>query len=212
MGDHAFFISKVMRKLMSIVFAGLLLGACNNGVNSSESDTAAIDTCVEKTDEQLLEERSNRDITLFGVETKCNPKAIVEDLAKAGIYKVDSIRCVKEDYVHHYQGSNTLAVDTIRYKNERMRSAIVEFAGVKFGLNVNYDKGCFMFAFISSVPIDQSFKPLKNTIMSYYGDTENGDDDAFSCSWNTFSDDGPWIRIRPLHSDDGGTMMMWQRF
>lgn len=50
MGDHAFFISKVMRKLMSIVFAGLLLGACNNGVNSSESDTAAIDTCVEKTD------------------------------------------------------------------------------------------------------------------------------------------------------------------
>jgi hypothetical protein len=212
MGDHAFFISKVMRKLMSIVFAGLLLGACNNGVNSSESDTVAIDTCVEKTEEQLLEERSNRDITLFGVETKCNPKAIVEDLAKAGIFKVDSIRYVKEDYVHHYQGSNTLAVDTIRYKNERMRSAIVEFAGVKFGLNVNYDKGCFMFAFISSVPIDQSFEPLKNTIMSYYGDTEDGDDDAFSCSWNTFSDDGPWIRIRPLHSDDGGTMMMWQRF
>lgn len=212
MGDHAFFISKVMRKLMSIVFAGLLLGACNNGVNSSESDTAAIDTCVEKTDEQLLEERSNRDITLFGVETKCNPKAIVEDLAKAGIFKVDSIRYVKEDYVHHYQGNNILAVDTIRYQNERMRSAIVEFAGVKFGLNVNYDKGCFMFAFISSVPIDQSFEPLKNTIMSYYCDTEDGDDDAFSCSWNTFSGDGPWIRIRPLHSDDGGTMMMWQRF
>ncbi|MBO7164469.1 MAG: hypothetical protein J6V60_00045 [Muribaculaceae bacterium] len=201
-----------MRKLMSIVFAGLLLGACNNGVNSSESDTVAIDTCVEKTEEQLLEERSSRDITLFGVETKCNPKAIVEDLSKAGIFKVDSIRCVKEDYVHHYQGNNTLAVDTIRYKNERMRSAIVEFAGVKFGLNVNYDKGCFMFAFISSVPIDQSFEPLKNTIMSYYGDTEDGDDDAFSCSWNTFSGDGPWIRIRPLHSDDGGTVMMWQRF
>ena len=212
MGDHAFFISKVMRKLMSIVFAGLLLGACNNGVNSSESDTVAIDTCVEKTEEQLLEERSNRDITLFGVETKCNPKAIVEDLAKAGIFKVDSIRYVKEDYVHHYQGNNILAVDTIRYQNERMRSAIVEFAGVKFGLNVNYDKGCFMFAFISSVPIDQSFEPLKNTIMSYYGDAEDGDDDAFSCSWNTFSGDGPWIRIRPLHSDDGGTMMMWQRF
>lgn len=212
MGDHAFFISKVMRKLMSIVFAGLLLGACNNGVNSSESDTVAIDTCVEKTEEQLLEERSSRDITLFGVETKCNPKAIVEDLAKAGIFKVDSIRFVKEDYVHHYQGNNILAVDTIRYKNERMRSAIVEFAGVKFGLNVNYDKGCFMFAFISSVPIDQSFEPLKNTIMSYYGDAEDGDDDAFSCSWNTFSGDGPWIRIRPLHSDDGGTMMMWQRF
>ena len=56
---------------MSIVFAGLLLVACNNGVNSSESDTVAIDTCVEKTEEQLLEERSNRDITLFGVETKC---------------------------------------------------------------------------------------------------------------------------------------------
>lgn len=212
MGDHAFFISKVMRKLMSIVFAGLLLGACNNGVNSSESDTVAIDTCVEKTEEQLLEERSNRDITLFGVETKCNPKAIVEDLSKAGIFKVDSIRCVKEDYVHHYQGNNTLAVDTIRYKNERMRSAIVEFAGVKFGLNVNYNKGCFMFAFISSVSIDQSFEPLKNTIMSYYGDAEDGDDDVFSCSWNTFSGDGPWIRIRPLHSDDGGTMMMWQRF
>ncbi|MBQ2398615.1 MAG: hypothetical protein II308_00915, partial [Muribaculaceae bacterium] len=121
MGDHAFFISKVMRKLMSIVFAGLLLGACNNGVNSSESDTVATDTCVEKTEEQLLEERSNRDITLFGVETKCNPKAIVEDLSKAGIFKVDSISYVKEDYVHHYQGSNTLAVDTIRYKNERMR-------------------------------------------------------------------------------------------
>ena len=212
MGDHAFFISKVMRKLMSIVFAGLLLGACNNGVNSSESDTVAIDTCVEKTEEQLLEERSNRDITLFGVETKCNPKAIVEDLAKAGIFKVDSISYVKEDYVHHYQGGNTHTVDTIRYKNERMRSAIVEFAGVKFGLNVNYDKGCFMFAFISSVPIDQSFEPLKNTIMSYYGDTEDRDDDAFSCSWNTFSGDGPWIRIRPLHSDDGGTMMMWQGF
>ena len=212
MGDHAFFISKVMRKLMSILFAGLLLGACNNGVNSSESDTVAIDTCVEKTEEQLLEERSNRDITLFGVETKCNPKAIVEDLSKAGIFKVDSIRYVKEDYVHHYQGNNTHTVDTIRYKNERMRSAIVEFAGVKFGLNVNYDKGYFKFAFISSVPIDQSFEPLKNTIMSYYGDTEDGDDDAFSCSWNTFSDYGPWIRIRPLHSDDGGTMMMWQRF
>lgn len=207
-----FFISKVMRKLMSIVFAGLLLGACNNGVNSSESDTVAIDTCVEKTEEQLLEERSNRDITLFGVETKCNPKAIVEDLSKAGIFKVDSIRYVKEDYVHHYQGNNIHAVDTIRYKNERMRSAIVEFAGVKFGLNVNYDKGCFMFAFISSVPIDRSFESLKNTIMSYYGDTEDGDADVFSCSWNTFSGDGPWIRIRPLHSDDGGTMMMWQRF
>lgn len=71
---------------MSIVFAGLLLGACNNGVNSSESDTVAIDTCVEKTEEQLLEERSNRDITLL-------------ELRQSAIRKRSSKTCRKQAFL-----------------------------------------------------------------------------------------------------------------
>ena len=190
---------------------GLFLGACNNSVNSSESDTVVVDTCVEMTDEQRLVERSKKDIHLFGVETKCDPERIIIDLSKAGVFKVDKISRVSEEVIMRHNVDGDIQADTIRYEKERVRSAIVEFAGVKFGLNVNYDKGYFRFNFITSIPIDQSYTPLKNTIAKYYGNPEDVADE-YSCSWHTFSDEGPWIRIRPLHSDDGGTVMMWQRF
>lgn len=201
-----------MQKLLFVLLIGLLFGACKNGENSSESETIAVDTCIEKTEEQLLEEWSNQNISVFGVVTKCNPKDILEDLSKAGVLKVDSITYIKEDYISRYEGNTKLRVDTIRYKNERLRSAIVEFAGVKFGLNVKYRKeALFSFLFISSVPIDQTYKPLKNAIMKYYGEPYDDDNESM-CNWDAIVHDNLWVRFRPLRSEEGGTVMMWDRF
>lgn len=130
-------------------------------------------------------------IKLFGVETKKDEGAVVNDLAAAGILKIDSLG----------------------FENNQFKYAIVEFAGVKFGMN----RG---FIFITSRHTSDAINALVQGISKYYGKPEidgNDSDPEYNYyHWNYLHQnlDAPYIRIRPVHppvhSDEGGLTMMWE--
>lgn len=125
-----------------------------------------------------------KDITIFGVTTISDETSMLNALAAAHI----------------------IEIDTIRSDTSGFQSAIIEFAGVKFGANKD-------FLFITSQQTKQAITALVKEISKYYGDPDIADDfdEPQYCyyDWNLFDGDGPHIRIRPLHSDEGGLVMMW---
>lgn len=94
-----------------------------------------------------------------------------------------------------------LSCDTIMEKDGEFKAAVVEFAEVKFGLN----KG---FIFITSRMDDAAVDSVVGYIAQYYGDPEYEDTSEMHYQWNMY-EGSPNIRIRPLHSEDGGLTMMW---
>lgn len=125
-------------------------------------------------------------VSIFGVETKTDECSVAKNLEKAGIIKIDRI-----------------SMD-----NGKFQSAIVEFAGVKFGMN----KG---FVFITSVHDKDAVNLLVSKISDFYGepeiDGEQEDPEYCYYHWNLHKSkpDAPYIRIRPLHSEEGGLTMIW---
>ena len=124
--------------------------------------------------------------SIFGVEAGKDQYSVIKSLEGAGILKIDSISRDKGSF----------------------QSAIVEFAGVKFGLN----RG---FIFITSKQDKQTIDSLVSKISSYYGDPDiddEGEPEYNIYHWNlyTSSADKPYIRIRPLRSEDGGLVMTWR--
>lgn len=118
---------------------------------------------------------------------------------------VDERLAIKE-----LEEAGLLKCDTIEERNGQFAGAIVEFASVKFGLN----KG---FLFLTSRQDKQAIDSLVNRISKYYGEPFIDDGDVLGelerCyyHWNLHETDAdkPYIRIRPLHSDDGGLVMTW---
>lgn len=105
------------------------------------------------------------------------------------------------------EANDILKVDTINMEWGEFRGAVVEFAGVKFGLN----RG---FLFITSRHDRKAVKMLVDRISEFYGEPDiDGDpDDPEYCyyHWNNLpGEEGPSIMIRPLHSEEGGLTMMW---
>ena len=98
-----------------------------------------------------------------------------------------------------------LKCDTI--KDKEFEYAVIEFAGVKFALNGG-------FVFITSEQNKQTIDSLVSKISSYYGEPfidDEGDLEYNYYHWNLYepSSEKPYIRIRPLHSDEGGLVMTW---
>lgn len=121
-------------------------------------------------------------INIFGVEAQNDEYSVVNSLEEAGVIKIDSIRIT----------------------NGQFQFAIVEFAGVKSGMNPG-------FTFLTSERNSHAIKSLVEEISKYYGepriDCENGDEipDEYSYYYWPI----PGIRIRPEHREDGGLVMMW---
>ncbi|MDE7093148.1 MAG: hypothetical protein K2O43_06990, partial [Muribaculaceae bacterium] len=76
----------------------------------------------------------------------------------------------------------------------------VSFNDVKFGINPS---NCGI-SFISSRQDEAAYESLKKLISKYYGDAE--DEEWHNASWIK---DEVYIHIRPLHSEYGGLVMIW---
>lgn len=169
-----------MMRLWVVVLLAFLFCGC--GRTSKKSETGS-----KETRDRIVEDAENKStrIKLFGVETEPDEYSVVRTLAAAGILKVD----------------------TVEVEDGKFQAAIVEFQGVKFGMN----RG---FYFITSRHDLKSVNSLIDGISKYYGKPEVDGDDSPEYNyyhWNLYRRDpaAPYIRIRPLHSEEGGLTMTW---
>lgn len=178
--------------LFFVLLITIELNACSTGNSDSQTDSIA-DTSVSQTQDKPSGgqyrgsfydsvEQEIHDITIFGVKTRSQELEAAKDLVKAGI----------------------LNIDTIHEKDGKFTGAVVEFAGVKFGMN----RG---FIFITSRHDKATVKSLVKTISKYYGEPEIEGDESEPeyCYYIWNSPNAPYIRIRPLHSEEGGLTMQW---
>lgn len=98
-----------------------------------------------------------------------------------------------------------LTIDSISSDENGFRYAIIEFAGAKFGMN----KG---FSFITSRNDKAAINGIVQKISEYYGepwiDNEDQEEPQYQYYfWNTTNPDKPSIRVRPLHTEEGGLVM-----
>ena len=167
-------------QLLIIIF---LLVSCNKPTtNSTYNNTASYKALSEEIDNKIIEDT----ITIFGVKAKREEIDLLNNLQQNGILTIDS-----------------LAINDSGFKY-----AIVEFAGVKFGMN----KG---FSFITSRKDKAAINNIVQKISEYYGEPwiENEDKEEPQYQyyrWNIPNPLKPSIRIRPLHSDEGGLVMFWE--
>lgn len=140
----------------------------------------------ETSSETIYDSINEKSATIFGTTIHLNEGKAIRELSKAGI----------------------LQIDTIKEKNGEFENAIIEFAEVKFALN----KG---FLFLTSRQDKQTIDSLVNRISRYYGDPnidDNGEPEWGYYHWNLYDTipERPYIRIRPIHSEEGGLMMTWK--
>lgn len=125
-------------------------------------------------------------VSIFGVEAERDEYSVAKNLEKAGIIKID----------------------TISTDNGKFQSAIIEFANIKFWMN----KG---FIFVTSRHDKEAINLLVSKISEFYGDPEIDDEledpEYRYYHWNLYNNEpnAPYIRIRPVHSEEGGLTMMW---
>ncbi len=130
------------------------------------------------------------------------------------VVNIDSTVCIFDTSIHldeeiamrELSAAGILKCDTI-IKDKEFEYAVIEFAGVKFALN----RG---FVFITSEQNKQTIDSLVSKISLYYGEPfidDEGDPEYNYYHWNLYdpSSEKPYIRIRPLHSDEGGLVMTW---
>lgn len=158
---------------------------CSCGRPSGTHQEAVIDTVVNaKTDKKFADQDAS--VKIFGVSCKKDEHSVIMALENAGI----------------------IGVDTIELEDGRFRFAIVEFEGVKFGMNRGFN-------FITSQHDSKTIRVLVQGISKYYGEPEiDGYDDEPEYryyDWNLIGEnpDDPYIRIRPIHSEEGGFTMLW---
>ncbi|MBD5199120.1 MAG: hypothetical protein HDS83_01835 [Bacteroidales bacterium] len=119
-------------------------------------------------------------VSIFRIKSPKNPLHILEILDESGILRIDR--------------------ETLKISNDTLIGGIVSFNDVKFGINPS-NRGI---SFISSRHDDKAYESIKGLISKYYGDTD--DEEWHYSFWNNGD---VHIRIRPLHSDDGGLVMIW---
>lgn len=172
-----------MIRLSLLSLISLILMSCSS--RDSISVGHEIDS-NETSSEAMSDSINEKSATIFGTTIHLNEGTAIRELSKAGI----------------------LQVDTINEEEGEFENAMIEFAGVKFGLN----KG---FLFLTSRQDKQSIDSLVNRISRYYGEPsidDEGEPEWSYYHWNLYDTlpDRPYIRIRPIHSEEGGLMMTWR--
>lgn len=123
---------------------------------------------------------------IFGTKIHLDERLAIKELSNVGILKYD----------------------TIEERNGQFASAVVKFASVKFGFNKS-------FVFITSRQDKHAIDSLVAKISRYYGEPaidDNGEPEWNYYHWNLYDTlpDRPYIRIRPIHSEEGGMVMTWE--
>lgn len=156
----------------------LMISSCGNTSENRVIATVSKNSKTNRTD--------SVNVSIFGVEAERDEYSVAKNLEKAGI----------------------INIDTISTDNGKFKSAIIEFANIKFGMN----KG---FIFITSRHDKEAINLLVSKISEFYGDPEIDDEledpEYRYYHWNLYNNEpnAPYIRIRPVHSEEGGLTMMW---
>jgi hypothetical protein len=110
------------------------------------------------------------------------------------------------DFFNQLSKSSFITVEEPVIENDKVQNAIIYFNGTGFGATPMYDEDGDLSAvhLISSKSDDENYEHVKDAIMYFYGEKE--DDEWHTCRWVT---DSIQIKLRPLHSDESGTVMMW---
>lgn len=162
-----------------ISLAVLFISACTAKNNPDSKASEPIS----QPDEVIIDST----FTVFGTAIHTDERMAIKELTAAGIFKCD----------------------TIKVKDNQFIGAVIEFAGVKFGLN----RG---FMFLTSKQDKETIHALVGEISKYYGKPQiDGDEEEPEWCyyhWNLYKESpkDPYIRIRPVHSAEGGLTMMWQ--
>lgn len=173
-------------RLYRIIKRKGILGLTLIGLSSCGNTTKCTDTTIENNNVEI-NHTDTISINIFGIETQRDEYSVSKNLEKAEVIKID----------------------TISLKNGKFQSAIVEFAGIKFGMNNG-------FIFITSQQDKKAISSLINEISKYYGEPDIDGDitepEWCSYHWNLYdnSSGSTYIRIRPLRSEEGGLTMTWQ--
>ena len=123
-------------------------------------------------------------ITIFGVLCAREPLSIINSLAEANIIAIDR--------------------DSFHFENGSLKNGVMIFERVGFGINPVYEnKRLRGFNFISSQNIDDTYDRIKQYISLFYG--KPYDEEPYHCTW----DSDMYIKLRPLRTDEGGTVMLW---
>ena len=126
----------------------------------------------------------------------------------------DSTVCIFDIPIHldeeiaimELSAAGILTYDIRKFEDSNI--TVIEFTGVEFALN----KG---FVFMSAKHDKQTIDSLVSKISSYYGEPfidDEGDPEYNYYHWNLYEvfSDKPYMRIRLLHSDEGGLVMTWK--
>lgn len=128
---------------------------------------------------------SEAECNLFGVKVYGDEASIIRQLAKAGV----------------------LTTDTVFVNDGAYKIPVIKFGGIEFADNGHY-------FFVSSCKNILKIKSLVEEISKYYGNPDIDEDFEPQYAyyhWNRsrqISED-PYIRVRPIHSEEGGLLMTW---
>lgn len=174
-------LSKMPQFIISVLMGMFTIScATTSDRDTPHSDTAELDSIQSGASEHVQQG------IIFDVPIHLDESIAIKELSEAGILKCD----------------------TVEETNGRFLGAVVEFAGVKFGMN----KG---FRFLTSKQDKKTIDALVSEISKYYDEPFIDGEDEPEWNyyhWNLYDTipDNPYIRIRPVHSEDGGLMMTWQ--
>lgn len=159
----------------------LVSSACTKRKGNQDTDTTHRDS-VSQTIIPAIEENDSTIRNVFGVSVISEPTnyaGVLTELDAAGVLHIDSMKN-----------------DSTGFKG-----AVIEFAGIKFGVNKGY-------IFITSRHSDKDYRQLRRAIEKHYGKGDY-DDETHQYLWFPYTDSVMSIRVRPLHGDDGGIVMFW---
>lgn len=150
-------------------------------IGCSHTSNDSINTIIQDEDELAPDS-----ITIFGVKSERNPLEIINNIIAADLL--------------------TIEPDGISIENDSLKSAVVFLKGIGFGVMPSYSGDKLTgFHFISSRTDDRAYEDAKDVISSYYGETE--DEEWHNSTWMK---DEIYIKLRPLHTEEGGLVMIWR--
>lgn len=178
--------------IKKIIFASIFalgVAGCSSGnpATNGEAESVGVQAdSVEMVGDANVAIVKDSIVDFMGIPIHLDEAKAVRELEEAGVLKVEDL-CVKDG---------------------KFVGAVVEFAGVKFGMNRN-------FVFLTSRHDKAAVKSLVRRISKYYGEPEVDYHEVPVSNyyhWNLHGKDhnAPYIRIRPLHTKDGGLTMMWE--
>ena len=97
-----------------------------------------------------------------------------------------------------------------QYGKGKLAAAVLSIGEVDFGVNID---GYGIHLITSTQPDDPKMKQVIEYLNSVYGEPEEDEPDNYlwRARANEVYQDGMVIRLRPLHSEDGGTVLFFEK-